>query len=183
MIDNILDLATVDAGVAELDIGEHDIADLVEKARAGVAGAFAATEGGKPLNLSVDLAPDLPRLEADGTRVVQILYNLLSNAARFSEPGAEVRLSVKARGGHILFVVEDDGAGIAEDMKAAIFQRFEGQAVEGRQRGAGLGLAIVKTFVNLHGGTVRIEAREPHGTRVTVSLPVSHSADIAGVAE
>ncbi|HEY8595287.1 MAG TPA: ATP-binding protein [Devosiaceae bacterium] len=183
LIDNILDLATVDAGVAELDIGEHDIGDLVEKARAGVAGAFAATDGGKPLNLAIDLAPDLPRLQADGTRVVQILYNLLSNAARFSEPGAEVRLSVKARGGHVLFVVEDEGAGISEDMKAAIFQRFEGQAVEGRQRGAGLGLAIVKTFVNLHGGTVRMEAREPHGTRVTVSLPAAHSAEIAGVAE
>jgi signal transduction histidine kinase len=124
--------------------------------------------------LRVEIENDLPIFVADGTRIVQVLYNLLSNAARFSDPGSQVRLKVSARGPErIAFAVEDDGVGIPEDMRNAMFQRFEGQSVEGRQRGAGLGLAIVKTFVNLHGGSVLIEGRAPRGTRVTVILPAN----------
>lgn len=171
LIDNILDLATVDAGIAQLNTELLDIETLIERARAGVTAAFAGSDN--PVNLHVSIADDLPAFVADGTRIVQVLYNLLSNAARFSDPGSEIRLSVAARGEHIAFVVEDDGMGIPEDMRNAMFQRFEGQSVEGRQRGAGLGLAIVKTFVNLHGGTVLIEGREPQGTRVTVLVPAN----------
>ncbi|WP_196260053.1 ATP-binding protein [Pelagibacterium limicola] len=174
LIDNILDLATVDAGIAQLNTEKLDIPDLIAKARAGLSAAFSGSE--KPVNLKVEVAEDLPAFVADGTRIVQILYNLLSNAARFSEPGAEIRLSVEARGANrIAFSVEDEGVGIPEEIRAAMFSRFEGQSVEGRQRGAGLGLAIVKTFANLHGGTVHIEGREPRGTRVTVIVPADAS--------
>ncbi|RDE09395.1 sensor histidine kinase [Pelagibacterium lacus] len=172
LIDNILDLATVDAGIAQLHPEQLDIAQLIEKARAGLSAAFAGTDAA--VDITVEIEDGLPVLVADGTRIVQVLYNLLSNAARFSDPGSEVRVRVSARGpDHIAFAVEDDGAGIPEDMRSAMFQRFEGQSVEGRQRGAGLGLAIVKTFVNLHGGTVLIESREPRGTRVTVIVPAN----------
>lgn len=171
LIDNILDLATVDAGIAQLNTELLDIETLIARARAGLAAAFTGTDA--PVNLTVSVADDLPAFVADGTRIVQVLYNLLSNAARFSEAGSEIHLSVAARGEHIAFIVEDDGMGIPEDMRNAMFQRFEGQSVEGRQRGAGLGLAIVKTFVNLHGGTVLIEGREPKGTRVTVLVPAN----------
>lgn len=174
LIDNILDLANVDAGIAQLHTETLDIGSLIEKAQAGLSAAFSGSE--KPVNLVVDIAGDLPEFVADGTRIVQILYNLLSNAARFSDPGAQILLSVTTRGkDRIAFAVEDEGVGIPEDMRAAMFSRFEGQSVEGRQRGAGLGLAIVKTFANLHGGTVHIEAREPRGTRVTVIVPADAS--------
>jgi signal transduction histidine kinase len=119
----------------------------------------------------VDVADDLPPFLADGTRIVQVLYNLLSNAARFSEPGGEIHLSVEARGERMLFVVEDEGAPMSDEMKAAILERVDNPAIAGRQRGAGLGLAIVRTFVNLHGGTITVERREPRGSRVTVNLP------------
>ncbi len=71
----------------------------------------------------------------------------------------------------MLFIVEDEGAAMSEEMRAAILERADGPAIAGRQRGAGLGLAIVRTFVNLHGGTITVERREPRGSRVIVSLP------------
>ena len=171
LIDNILDLATVDAGIAELRPELQHIPSLVEKARAGLAATFPEVDGERSLNLVVDIAPDLPAFVADGTRIVQILYNLLSSAARFSEPGGEVRLSVRARGERMLFIVDDDGAAMSEEMRVAILDRSEPGTASGRDRGAGLGLAIVRSFVNMHGGTITIEKREPRGSRVVVNLP------------
>jgi signal transduction histidine kinase len=176
LIDNILDLATVDAGIAELRPELQDVAALVDKARAGLAATFPEIDGDRPVNLVIDIAPDLPAFRADGTRLVQILYNLLSNAARFSEPGGEIRLSVRPRGRHMQFVVEDSGAEMSEEIKAAILD--QAGVLSGRQRGAGLGLAIVRSFVNLHGGTIAVEPREPHGTRVVVNLPLDAGAAI-----
>jgi signal transduction histidine kinase len=181
LIDNILDLATVDAGIAELRPEVQDVHALVDKARAGLAATFPEINGEKPINLSVEIPHGLPTFVADGTRIVQILYNLLSNAARFSEPGAEIRLIVTSRAERMLFIIEDEGPGMSEEMRAAITERIDSHNIAGRQRGAGLGLAIVRTFVNLHGGTISVEKREPRGTRVIVNLP--RDAAMAGVAE
>ena len=82
-------------------------------------------------------------------------------------------MTISGRSDRVIFTVEDEGAGISDEMKAALFNRFEGQSINGRQRGPGLGLTIVKTFVNLHGGTVSLEHRKPKGTKVTVSLPAN----------
>ncbi len=180
LIDNILDIANVDAGIAELRPEPQDIAQLVEKARAGLAATFPEVEGETSLNLTVKLDDDLPPFIADGTRIVQVLYNLLSNAARFSEPGGEVHLTVTGRSGRIQFIVEDEGAAMPDDVRAALTDRTD-SAAAARQRGAGLGLVIVKSFVNMHGGTISIERREPRGSRVVVSLP--SDASMAGAAE
>jgi signal transduction histidine kinase len=171
LIDNILDLATVDAGIAELRPELQDVPALIEKARAGLAATFPEIDGEKPLNLKVLIPEDLPPLLADGTRIVQVLYNLLSTAARFSEPGAPVTLTVLERGGRMLFTVEDEGAQTSEEMRAAL--TTTAGATPGRQRGAGLGLAIVRSFVSMHGGTISVERREPRGSRVVVSLPIA----------
>jgi signal transduction histidine kinase/PAS domain-containing protein len=176
LIDNILDLQTVDAGIAELRPELQDITALVEKARAGVL----ATDGGQSINLKVTIEKDLPPFIADGTRIVQVLYNLLSNAARFSEPGGEIKLLVSGRTGRIQFVVEDDGAPMSDEMRAAMLGNDTASA-SARQRGAGLGLAIVRAFVSLHGGTISLEKREPRGSRIIVSLP--SDASMAGAAE
>ena len=181
LIDNILDLATVDAGIAELRPEPQDVRALVEKARAGLAATFPEVDGERSINLVTDIDPDLPNFVADGTRIVQVLYNLLSSAARFSEPGGEVRLRVTARGERMLFVVEDEGAAMSEEMRMAILEREDGPVISGRQRGAGLGLAIVRSFVNLHGGTIAVEPREPRGSRVIVNLPLD--APMVGIAE
>jgi len=176
LIDNILDLQTVDAGIAELRPELQDVAALVEKARAGLM----ATDGAQSINLMIDIEPDLPPFIADGTRIVQVLYNLLSNAARFSEPGSRIHLSVSGRTGRIQFVVEDDGAPMSDEMRNAMLGNDNASA-SARQRGAGLGLAIVRAFVSLHGGTISLEKREPRGSRIIVSLP--SDAAMAGAAE
>jgi signal transduction histidine kinase len=81
----------------------------------------------------------------------------------------------------MLFIVEDEGAAMSDEMRAAISERSDG--IAGRQRGAGLGLAIVRAFVHLHGGTVSVDKREPRGSRVVVNLPVDASIQQAGAAE
>jgi signal transduction histidine kinase len=169
LIDNILDLATVDAGIAQVQPEPQDVPALIEKARAGLAATFPEIDGEKPLNIRVQIPEDLPPLYADRTRIVQILYNLLSTAARFSEPGELVTLTAISRGGRMLFTVEDEGTQTSEEMRAALSDRGD---AAGRQRGAGLGLAIVRSFVSLHGGTISVERREPRGSRVVVSLPL-----------
>lgn len=179
LIDNILDLASVDAGIAELRPELLDIPILVDKARAGLSATFPEISGEKPINLVVDIEDGMPPFIADGTRIVQVLYNLLSNAARFSPPGGEIRLTVSHRADRMLFIIEDEGPGITDEMRAAIQTRID--TPTGRQRGAGLGLAIVKTFVNLHGGTISAEKREPRGSRIIVNLP--RDSAMAGVAE
>jgi signal transduction histidine kinase len=175
LVDNILDLANVDAGIAQLHPEPQDIAQLVDKARAGLAATFPEIEGEKPINLEINLPEGSPAFIADGTRIVQILYNLLSNAARYSEPGAPIRLSVRAQSDRVLFVVEDEGAAMSDEFRSEIVEGVD-PGLTGRQRGVGLGLAIVKTFVSLHGGTVSLERREPRGSRVVVNLPADASA-------
>jgi signal transduction histidine kinase len=181
LIDNILDLASVDAGIAELRPELLDVAGLVDKARAGLSATFPEISGEKPINLVVDIDDALPPFIADGTRIVQVLYNLLSNAARFSPPGGEIRLTVSHRAERMLFVIEDEGPGLTDEMKSAILTRLDTPGAAGRQRGAGLGLSIVRTFVNLHGGTITAEKRDPRGSRITVNLP--RDSAMAGIAE
>lgn len=180
LIDNILDLASVDAGIAELSPETLDIPTLVEKAKAGISASFPEVSGEAP-NLVVDIEPGLPTFVADGTRIVQVLYNLLSNAARFSPPGGVIRLAISHRGDRMIFVIEDEGPGLTDEMKSAILTRLDAPSTGGRQRGAGLALSIVRTFVNLHGGTISAERREPRGSRIIVNLP--RDISVAGVAE
>ncbi|MBD8066202.1 PAS-domain containing protein [Devosia sp. PTR5] len=180
LIDNILDLASVDAGIAELNPELLDVGALIEKARAGLIASFPEVSAEAP-HLVVDIEPDMPPFVADGTRLVQVLYNLLSNAARFSPPGGEIRLSASHRPDRMLFVIEDEGPGLSDEMKAAILTRLDTPASNGRQRGAGLGLSIVRTFVNMHGGTISAERREPRGSRIIINLPMDSA--LRGVAE
>ena len=180
LIDNILDLATVDAGIAELRPEPQDVAALIDKASAGLATAFPRPGGGTTVNLKVSIPPDLPPLVADGTRIVQVLYNLLSVAARFSEPGGAITLTVAARGGRMLFTVEDEGT-MSEETRVGL--AHSDAAAGGLERGAGLGLSIVRAFVNLHGGTISVERRSPRGTRVVVNLPQDASAAATTAAE
>ncbi len=176
LIDNILDLANVDAGIAELKLETLDLAALIEKARAGLAATAPDIGGQQPVSIAVDIAPGLPAFIADGTRMVQVLYNLLSNAARFSPPGGTIALSVTSRGGRILFTIEDEGPGLSEEIREAVLARLDAPASGGRLRAAGLGLTIVRAFVNMHGGIITAEAREPRGSRITVSMPVRAAA-------
>lgn len=180
LIDNILDLASVDAGIAELNPETLNVSVLIDKARAGLSASFPEVSGNST-NLVVEIEPNLPEFIADGTRIVQVLYNLLSNAARFSPPGGEIRLTVTHRADRMLFIIEDEGPGLTDELRSAILTRLDTPSAGGRLRGSGLGLSIVRTFVNLHGGTISAQQREPRGSRIVVNLP--RDSALAGVAE
>jgi signal transduction histidine kinase len=113
---------------------------------------------------------------ADESRVRQILFNLVSNAVRFSHAGGRIELKGERRNGWVVYTVRDNGIGIPEDVMPTVFDRFEGHAPAGRRRGAGLGLAIVKSLVELHGGSIEITSAEGKGTAVVVSLPEAPEA-------
>jgi signal transduction histidine kinase len=169
IVNDILDLATVDAGIMELEISDVRVADTVNAAAELISERLR--EFG--IRLELDIAGTPETFKADEHRVRQILFNLLSNAANFAPENSLIRLSCRGDGNAIEFSVHDDGPGMSEEVLESIFQRFEPRANGGRRRGAGLGLSIVKSFVELHGGSVRIDTDPDRGTTVTCRFPVA----------
>ncbi len=168
IVNDILDLATVDAGIMELDIGEVRI----EQTIAAAAEVIADRLREHSIELRVDSARAPASFSGDEHRVRQILSNLLSNAANYAPEGSVITLTCVKRGETVEFSVHDNGPGMPPEVLDTVFHRFESHANGGRRRGAGLGLAIVKSFVELHGGTVLIESGADRGTTVTCRFPL-----------
>ncbi|MCB1491626.1 MAG: PAS-domain containing protein [Rhodobiaceae bacterium] len=168
IIDNILDLATIDAGAMELEYGKVDLYKAIEAAANGVRDRLK--EAG--LRLQVRIQEGLTAFEADESRVRQVLYNLLSNAIGFSEKGQTITLVCDKVGTAIRFIVEDHGRGIAPEDLDQIFDRFVSRSAGTDHRGAGLGLSMVKSFVELHGGLVAITSEPGEGTTVSCVFPL-----------
>lgn len=169
VVNDILDLATVDAGIMELEIGEVEVRPTVNAAAELVAERLR--EHDIALKIELDEAPAI--FHADENRVRQILYNLLSNAANYAPEKGTVTLTARESGGGVEFCVHDNGPGMSPEVLESIFRRFEPSSKGGRRRGAGLGLSIVKSFVELHGGTVEIDTGEGRGTAVICRFPLA----------
>jgi signal transduction histidine kinase len=169
IINDILDLATVDAGIMELEIGEVPVSRVVDD----VAEAVGERLREHGIVLQIDRAEAPETFHADEQRVRQVLFNLLTNAANFAPEGSTIRLAARALDGGIEFSVHDDGPGMPEEVLETVFKRFEPRPRRGRRRGAGLGLSIVKGFVELHGGSVEIETGEGKGTTVICRFPAA----------
>lgn len=167
VVNDILDLATVDAGIMELDIAEVPVSRTIAAAAELVAERLAEHD----IRLAIDEAGAPKSFNGDETRVRQILYNLLSNAANYAPEASTIRLSCRAVEGGVEFAVHDDGPGMPPEVLDAVFRRFEPRVNGGRRRGAGLGLSIVKSFVELHGGSVEIDSGPGRGTTVTCRFP------------
>lgn len=171
LVDDILDVAKVEAGKLELALAPFDPAQLVET----VCELMAPRAQEKGLEIAAAIAPDLPaRLVGDRDRLRQILLNLVGNAVKFTAQGG-VGISLSHTDGRIEIAVADTGPGIPESRHAAIFEEFE-QAETGASRshaGTGLGLAIVRRLVGLMGGTIALESRPGAGATFTVSLPLA----------
>lgn len=168
IIDDVLDLASVDAGTMELQIGAVDPAEIMRAAIEPLADQIAAHR----IRVETRLDPALGVIAADPGRLRQVLFNLASNAIGFSPDGGLVVLEAK-RGEHdAIFVVRDNGQGVAPEIRDAMFDRFESRTVGTRHRGAGLGLAIVEAFVKLHGGRIEVDSTPGRGTSVAVLVPL-----------
>jgi signal transduction histidine kinase len=173
IIDDILDLATIDAGTLDLKLSPVKVRDVIGQAVQGVEERLRLSN----VKLQISIEPGIDSFVADGRRVTQILYNLLSNAIGFSEQGGRIALNCGREDSMLAFTVEDQGVGIPEDYQQVVFNRFESRSHGSRHRGAGLGLSIVKSLAELHGGTVSLDSAPGHGTRVTVLLPLGEHAD------
>lgn len=172
IINDILDLATIDAGAMVLEPGPVDVRKTMEAAAEGVQDRLI--EHG--IRLDIRTPPDIGTFIADERRLRQILYNLLSNAIGFSPPNETVTLSAERKDNAIVFTVTDRGAGIPPDLQDRVFDRFETHTAGSRHRGAGLGLSIVRSLVELHGGTVALRSEAGQGTTVTCTFPLPSTA-------
>jgi len=172
LTDNILDLATIDAGAMTLELGPVDIRKTIEAAAAGIQDRLARDR----IALEIDVDPAIGNFTGDERRIVQVLYNLLANAVGFSPPDAAIEVSARRTEHTVIFSVTDSGPGIAPDLKDKVFNWFESHSNGSRHRGAGLGLSLVRSFVELHGGKVRVDSTVGKGTTVTCSFPADQTA-------
>jgi signal transduction histidine kinase len=172
LINNILDLATIDARAMNLDLVAVDIRKTMAAAAEGIQDRLIK-DG---IALDIRAKPDIGSFIADERRVRQVLFNLLSNAVGFSPPGERVTLTAERAADAIVFKVTDRGPGIPPDMQDKVFEWFETNTTGSRHRGAGLGLSLVRSFVELHGGRVDIDSAAGRGTTVICTFPLDQAA-------
>jgi signal transduction histidine kinase len=172
LINDILDLATIEAGYMLLETEHIDIHSLM----ASVLALTRERARKQNINLEFECAHDLGMLTADERRLKQALFNLISNAIKFTPSGGTIRLAARREGNEVALVVADNGAGIPSEQQARVFEKFERGNPQARQSGAGLGLSLVKSFVELHGGRVEMHSAPGAGTTVTLHLPLTAGA-------
>jgi len=162
-IDDILDIAAIEANVLDLELGDVQVFDMLHNALDYVATKAEDTR----ISIKLDCSEDIGVIRADETRLKQVVFNLLSNALRFTKPGGQIVLgATKGEGGGVSIFVKDDGVGIPSERQPQVFESFKSS-----RGGTGLGLALVQRFIEAHGGWVELESEEGQGTHVTCYLP------------
>ena len=172
IINDILDLTTIDAGALELKLGPVNAATVVQQAAAVAQDRLSRSH----IELRTEIDPSAHEFMADEHRVKQVLYNLISNAIGFSKDGDTITLDCRRDRNDVVFSVTDQGIGIPAADQARVFDRFVSRSQGSRHRGAGLGLPIVKHLVELHGGSVSLSSESGKGTRVTARFPADMKA-------
>ena len=169
LIGALLDAGRIEAGTLSVSPEPSEVSELVDRART------TFLSGGGRHAVRIDLPPDLPRVMADRRRIVQVLNNLLSNAASHSPESSPIRVSAERNGVHVAVSVSDEGRGIAPGRLANLFRKYAGSAGDGERGSAetGLGLVICRGLVEAHGGRIRAESGGTgQGSRFTFTLPV-----------
>ena len=175
LINDILDLATIEAGYMALETGQVDIRELLES----VITLTRERARNQNLALTLHCPPDIGIIEADERRLKQALFNLVSNAIKFTPAGGSIRLEAERDADDLLLTVTDTGVGIPEADHERVFEKFERGNPQARESGAGLGLSLVKSLIELHGGSVSIESAPGSGTTILCRLPVSGHPEAA----
>ena len=172
LINDILDLATIEAGYMALETGRVEICELLES----VVTLTHERARNQNLSLTVQCAPNIGEIEADERRLKQALFNLTSNAIKFTPAGGSIRLEARREGGDVVLAVTDTGVGIPTVDQERVFEKFERGSAQARQSGAGLGLSLVKSLVELHGGSIEIDSEPGRGTTIACRLPAAAAA-------
>ena len=171
LIGDLLDAGRIDTGTLSVAPEPSEVAALVDQAR----GTFIS--GGGRHTVRIDLPPDLPRVMADRQRLVQVLNNLLANAARHAPESAPIRIAAEREGLSVAVSVADEGRGIAPDQLGQLFRKYTTAGDRKGGLGSGLGLAICKGLVEAQGGRIRAESGGVGlGARFTFTIPVAEAA-------
>ncbi len=181
LISDILDLSKIEAGRMDIHMETFDVADMIGTVL-GTVGPMIAKNGN---HIELVCPPTLGFIHADLTKIRQILLNLLSNAAKFTDRGAITLSVVKVLHGpsqHVQFTVADTGIGMTQAQVTQLFQAFSqgDSSTSRRYGGTGLGLAITKAFVNMLGGHVEVQSKLGVGTTFIVRLPFMNPRDLSG---
>ena len=170
LINDILDLAKVEAGRMELDVREFDVRAALDNCRTLIG--ERAHRGG--LRIGAEVEPGVGAWKGDERKFKQVVLNLLSNAVKFTPRGGEVELRARIEGPWLHVSVTDTGVGIAPQDQEAIFTEFRQlHGAEGKHEGSGLGLALSRRLVALHGGTLTVESVPGKGSTFTASFPLA----------
>jgi signal transduction histidine kinase len=171
LINDILDLATIEAGYMALETAPIDVHDMLD------AVMTLTRERARAQNLALTLScpPDIGAIAGDERRLKQAVFNLVSNAIKFTPAGGSVRIEARIEEpqGDLLLAVADTGIGIPAADRERVFEKFERVNPHARDSGAGLGLSLVKSLLELHGGTVAIESEPGYGTTIRCRLPAA----------
>jgi signal transduction histidine kinase len=178
LINDVLDLATIEAGRMALDQETTSVAGLLNMAKQ-ITAEWARQQS---LEIIIDCPSDVGSFDIDTHRMKQVLFNLISNAIKYTPANGRITLEARRKDDWIALVVSDTGIGIPETDLDRVFGKFERSNAQARQSGAGLGLSLVKSFVELHGGRIEISSAPDQGTRVTCWIPV-HATRVADAAQ
>jgi signal transduction histidine kinase len=179
IVNDILDLATVDAGIMQLDYSEIDLSDLLDDVSMQMTDRLQ--EGG--VTLEIAAPSQLGHLIADRQRLKQILIKILTNAVNFAPEGSVVSMKCWREATDFVFSVTDSGCGMSADLVSSAFDRFSTSGKGGKRSGPGLGLSIVQSFVNLHNGDVKIDSEPGRGTTVHCRIPNASQPQMIAAAE
>jgi signal transduction histidine kinase len=171
LINDILDLSKIEAGRMELQVSDVTLSEVIESSVALMR--ERATRNGISLQLDVD--PGTGVVEADERKLKQVLFNLLTNALKFTDRGGHVDVIARAEADEVAISIRDDGTGIAIADQTRIFEEFEQAGGSHAQEGTGLGLALSRRIVELHGGRLWVESAPGKGSTFTFTLPRSQS--------
>lgn len=172
MVANLLDLAKLDAGSADLKMSPVDVSALLNS----IAEKFAPQSARAGVNIEVDAESNLPPLVADGDRLAQVFTNLVDNALKFTPQGGKVTMRASLVSNAMRISVSDTGAGMSKDELPRIFERFyraDPSRAGGESHGAGLGLAIAREIVAAHGGRISVQSEAGLGATMEVILPLT----------
>ncbi|MEM9540362.1 MAG: response regulator [Cyanobacteria bacterium P01_E01_bin.42] len=169
LINDVLDIAKMEAGKVEWKMESLDVREVCDRAIAATFSLFCP----KDLQCIEEVEPNLPLILGDRDRLIQVIINLLSNAVKFTERGS-VTFQAKRTDNTITFSIIDTGIGIAEENLPKVFERFKqiGDTLTDKPKGTGLGLPICKQIVEYHGGTVGVESKLGQGSRFFFTLPI-----------
>ncbi len=172
LINQVLDLAKIESGSAEWHSSEIDLKEIIEDSITATSQLFSE----RGIRVTTDLAPAVPRLFADRDRLIQVMLNLLSNAAKFCDPeDGRVEIRLRRDGGVLRVDVRDNGIGIGPENQRIIFEKFRqvGDTLTEKPQGTGLGLPICREIINHFGGRLWVESRPGEGATFSFTLPIA----------